>query len=136
MRIPSLHVHYKHFITTTAKSAPCSSTTSCVVCFLLQFNRTLQGSPVPYHCLNTCLANSTPDAAYPVIRLSGTLCRSYPRNYLLLTSSFAFTRLRHWFTCVQLTVFAPAEIVLSAFPYRSPPIPLEIRSIRRFGNCS
>ena len=68
MLSPSLHVHYKHFITTTTKSAPCSSTTSFVVCFLLLFNRTLQGSLVPYYSLNTCLAYWTPDAVYPVIR--------------------------------------------------------------------
>jgi hypothetical protein len=32
-----------------------------------------------------------------------TLYREYNRNYSLLTSSFALTRLLHWFTCVQLT---------------------------------
>ena len=69
MLSPSLHAHYKHFNTTTTKSAPCNSTTSAVVCFLSQFNRTLQGSLVPYYSLNTCLANLTPDAVYPVIRL-------------------------------------------------------------------
>jgi len=107
-----------------------------VVCFLLQFDRTLQGSLVPYYSLNTCLANLTPDAMYPVIRFPVHFARRYPRNYLLLTSSIAFTRLHHWFTCVQLIVFPPAKIVFSAFPYRSPPIPLGTRSIRRFGNYS
>ena len=70
MLSPSLHVHYKHFNTTTTKSAPCNSTTSFVVCFLLPFYRTLQGSLVPYYSLNTCLANCTPDAVYPIIRWS------------------------------------------------------------------
>jgi hypothetical protein len=65
---PSLHVHYRHFNTTTIKSAPCNSATSFAVCFLLPFDRALQGSPVPYYSLNTCLANFTPDAVYPVIR--------------------------------------------------------------------
>ena len=65
-----------------------------------------------------------------------TLCRRHKRNYLLLTSSFALTRLHHWFTCVQLIVFTPAKIVIPAFPSRSPPIPLGTRSIRRFGNYS
>jgi hypothetical protein len=133
---PSLHAHYKRFITTTIKSAPCNSTTSSVVCFLLPFDRTLQGSLVPYYSLNTCLANLTPDAAYPVVRCPVHFARRYPRRYLLLTSSFAFTRLQHWFTYVQLTVFTPAEIVVSAFPYRSPRRPLGIRSIRWFGNYS
>ena len=61
MLSPSLPVHYKHFGTTTTKSAPCNSTTSFVVCFLSQFNRTLQSSLVPYYSLNTYLANLTPD---------------------------------------------------------------------------
>ena len=39
------------------------------------------------------------------------------RGSLLLTSSIAFTRPHHWFTCVQLTVSIPAEIVVPAFPY-------------------
>ena len=69
MLSPSLHAHYKQFITTTTKSAPCNSATSFVVCFLLRFDRALQGSLVTYYSLNTCLANLTPDAVYPVIRL-------------------------------------------------------------------
>jgi len=38
-----------------------------------------------------------------------------------LTSSIAFTRLLHWFIFIQLLVFAPTEIVVSVFLYRSPP---------------
>jgi len=49
------------------------------------------------------LANLTPDAVCSVIRISNTLCHRCKRNHLFLTSSFAITRLRHWFTCVQLT---------------------------------
>jgi hypothetical protein len=147
MLSPSLPVHYKHFITTTAKSAPCSSTTSIAVCFLIQFDRTLQGSLVLYYSLNTCLANLTPDVMYPVIRFlrdkwyshfihSRYTRRRYPRSYLFSTSSIALTRLHHWFTFVQLIVFVPAELAVSAFPYRSPPVPLGTRSIRWFGNYS
>ena len=79
MLSPSLHVHYRHFSTTTTKSAPCNSTTSCDVCFLMQFNRALQGSLVPYYSLNTCLANCAPDAVYPVIRLPVHLSQSSPQ---------------------------------------------------------
>ena len=38
--------------------------------------------------------------------------------------------------CVQLIVFSPVEIVVFAFPYRSPRSPLGKRSIRWFGNYS
>jgi hypothetical protein len=79
MPSPSLHVHYKLFNTTTTKSVPCNSTTSCAVCFPIQFNRTLQGSPVPYYNLNTCLANCAPDAVYPIIRLPVHLSQSSPQ---------------------------------------------------------
>jgi len=35
-------------------------------------------------------------------QVSNTLCNGYKRNYPFLTTPFALTRLRHWFTCVQL----------------------------------
>lgn len=53
-------------------------------------------------------------------QVPNTLSRRYKRNYLLSTSPFALTRLRHWFTCVQLVVSSPTEILISVFPYRSP----------------
>jgi len=54
-------------------------------------------------------------------QVSNTLCRRYKRNHLVLTSPFTLTRLLHWFTFVQLFVFVPTEILISVFPYRSPP---------------
>jgi hypothetical protein len=45
-----------------------------------------------------------------------TLCHGYKRNYPFLTSFIALTRLHHWFTCVQLIVFSPTEIIVSVFP--------------------
>jgi hypothetical protein len=106
MLSPSLHVHYKHFCTTTTKSAPCNSTTSYVVCFLSQFNRTLQGSLVPYYSLNTCLANCTPDAVYPVIR--------WPVHFVV---DISWT-VHFWHLCLLLRGFSVGSLAFnSAYSY-------------------
>lgn len=100
---------------------PTSQAHPFLVCFLLRFYRTMLSSLVPQNSLNTCPANLTPDAVYPVIRCPIHSYHRYKRNYLFLTSSIALTRLHHWFTFVQLFVFAPTVIVVTVFPYRSPP---------------
>jgi len=69
-----------------------------------------------------------PGCHVPSNQVSGSPCRRYKRNHLLLTSSFALTRLHHWFTVVypersrrvQLIVFVPTEIIVSVFLCRSP----------------
>ena len=65
------------------------------------------------------LAHLIPDAVYPVIRCPVHSYHRHKRNYLFLTSSFALTRLHHWFTCVQLIVPVPTEVVAPVFLCRS-----------------
>jgi hypothetical protein len=63
---------------------------------------------------SSCQLN--PGCHVPSSQVSGTLGHGYKRNYPFSTSSFALTRLLHWFTFVQLVVFAPTEILISVFP--------------------
>jgi hypothetical protein len=120
MPSPWLHVHYKHFIATTTKSAPNISSTS----FSCLFPLTILQNDVEFTCslkqpkYLSCQLN--PGCHVFSNQVSNTLCHGYKRNYPFLTSSLAFTRLRHWFTCVQLNVFAPTVIVVTVFLCRSP----------------
>lgn len=121
MLSPLLLFHYKKFFTTTAKSAPCFSSTSFLVCFLFlilqndaEFTCSLK-QPKYLYC------QLYPGCRVSSNQVSDTLGHRYNRNYLFLTSSFALTRLLRWFICIQLIVFAPTEVAASVFPYRSPP---------------
>ena len=102
---PSLHARYRHFDTTTARSARHAPPTSSGACFPLRFYRTAWRSLVPYDSLPVRLANLTPDAVYPVTRYPIHSCHRYNRSYLLSTSplplrgfivgSLAFNSHRH-----------------------------------------
>lgn len=117
---PSLHSHYKSFITTTTKSAPNISSTS----FSCLLPLSILQNDVEFTCslkqpeYKSCQLN--PGCHVSSNQVTDTLCHGYKRNYPFLTSFIAFTRLHHWFTRVQLFVFAPTEVIASVFPYRSP----------------
>jgi hypothetical protein len=122
MPSPSLHVHYKHFNTTTTRSAPYISTTSM-----------LSASPVSWRVLQndtefTCSLKQpkymscqlNPGCRVSSSQVSDTLSHGYKRNYPFLTSPFALTRLHHWFILIQLIVFTPTGILIPVFLCRSP----------------
>jgi len=54
-----------------------------------------------------------PGYRVPGNQVSDTLGHGYKRNYPFLTSPFALTRLRHWFTPVQLTITYLQEFLFS-----------------------
>jgi hypothetical protein len=119
MLSPSLHFHYRNFITTTTKSAPNISSTS----FSCLFPLAILQNDVEFTCslkqpkYMSCPLNPPDNYRDRVFsnQVSNTLCHRCKRNHLFLTSSFAFTRLHHGFTCVQLIVFAPTEVFAPVF---------------------
>ncbi len=121
MLSPSLQAHYKPFITTTTKSAPNISSTS----FSCLFPLAIFQNDVEFTCslkqpkYLSCPLN--PGCHVFSNQVANTLCHRCKRNHLFLTSSFAFTRLQHGFTHVQLMVFTPTGVLAPVFPYRSQP---------------
>lgn len=121
MLSPSLQAHYKPFIATTTKSAPNISSTSfsCLLPLAILQNDVEFTCSLKQPKYMSCPLN--PGCHVFSNQVSNTLCHRCKRNHLFLTSSFAFTRLHHGFTCVQLIVFAPTEVFAPVFPYRSLP---------------
>jgi len=136
MLSPSLHFHYKNFITTTTKSAPNISSTS----FSCLFPLAILQNDVEFTCslkqpkYLSCQLN--PGCHVFSNQVSNTLCHGYKRNYPFLTSSFALTRLHHWFTFVQLIVFTPTEVLLPFFLIAHNLSVSNSRCIRWFSNYS
>lgn len=123
----SLCFHYKNFIVTINGSAPCISPT-----FLKRLlPLTILQNDTEFTCslkqpeYQSCQLN--PGCRISCNQIFNMLCHKYKRSYLFLTPSIAFTRLHHWFICIQLCVFSPTEIVVFVFLYRSPPDSFLIR---------
>ena len=133
---PSLHAHYRHFITTTVESAPCRSSTSFDVRFLVSICRNRAGFTCSLLQPEYMSCQLNPGCHVPSNQVSGTLCCRTNVGFCFWHRLFRLRGLIIGSLSFNSLYPHLRKSLLPLFLNRSPPNPLEFRSIRWFGNYS
>ena len=102
---PSLHSHYRNFVTTTSWPAPVlrigTLTLMVSATWISSLTSERQVPAFPYKSLDQIHVTSTPDTVHPVIRLPMNLSGSTLQPPILM-SNLAFTTLHQCFSFIRL----------------------------------